>query len=228
MNVSSDGAGEVKLTVTIPALGLRWLPGKPTAQWIKPWLPEDVKLTAFKVIDNKKTTFTDPQGKKHEVDALTFSSTFAFKNANDLSKIRIQPDDRNQIAASGGATPGKESGMMMAPRKTRPDIGPFQNVTFLKENETIHFRRVLQVARKSSEVDASMMKTPGSDATPQSFDLGNSTHSITIKCPGKILEHNAHSANGTTLTWKFKLKELQKKQDRDWVIEFKCRAENQK
>ena len=51
------------------------------------------------------------------------------------------------------------------------------------------------------------------------------SYPVDVLCPGEVVKHNAHRAKGRTLTWEFNLKELQKRQDRDWIIEFTCRGE---
>ena len=70
-----------------------------------------------------------------------------------------------------------------------------------------------------------MMNAPGAVTKPAVVYLGDSTLKISILCPGEIAEHNADRVEGRTLTWEFKLKELQERQDRDWVVEFTCRRE---
>ena len=69
------------------------------------------------------------------------------------------------------------------------------------------------------------MNTPGSAARPEALDLSDSALVISIACPGEVVEHNADTVEGRTLTWTFKLTELQEHQDRDWTITFTCRRE---
>ncbi len=47
IELRKDGSGTVHMTVTFPQLGLRWLPGKPIANWVRPNLPDGVRLTSF-------------------------------------------------------------------------------------------------------------------------------------------------------------------------------------
>ena len=46
IRLRKDGSGTVQMTVTFPQLGLRWLPGKPIANWVRPNLPDGVRLTS--------------------------------------------------------------------------------------------------------------------------------------------------------------------------------------
>ena len=47
VTLQKDGSGKVHMTVTFPQLGMRWLPGKPTVDWLRPNLPDGVRLTSF-------------------------------------------------------------------------------------------------------------------------------------------------------------------------------------
>ena len=115
--------------------------------------------------------------------------------------------------------------MMAARDKSGPDIGPFQKLTFTEDGGLLRFRRVVQAARTPEQIEAAAMNTPGSSAKPEAFDLRDSKLVVSIACPGEVVKHNAHQVEGRVLTWTFRLKELQQRQDRDWTIEFTCRKE---
>ncbi len=225
ITLRKDGSGRVHMKVTFPQIGMRWLPGNPTADWLRPNLPDGVRLTSF-ANDQSQGTFTDREGKKHEIVNEQYEVDLSFDNVAALNDIRIRPDSRNAIAAAVGATPGKEGTASMSARKNAgPDIGPFQKLTLTQDGDLLHFRRVVQAARSPEEIEADMIGTPGTATRPEAFDLGDSVLKISINCPGEVTDHNAHRIEGRTLTWEFKLKELQEKQDRDWIAKFTCRQE---
>ncbi len=225
IRLRKDGSGTVRMEVTFLQLGLRWLPGKPIADWVRPNLPEGVRLTSFENTQ-VKTKFTSRDGKEHELLSEVYTLDLSFDRITALNDIRIRPDFRNARALAGGNTPGMEGpDVMAAVEDAGPDIGPFQRLTLTEDGELLHFRRVVQAARDQVDVDADVMKTPGSAAKPEAVDLGDSSLVVSIVCPGEVVEHNAHRVEGRTLTWNFKLKELQEHQTRDWTVTFTCRRE---
>lgn len=226
LTLKSDGSGSVKMKVWFPQVALRFLPGRPNADWLKPNLPDGVTLTGFEASQGK-STFIDDMGKEHELASESCEFGLAFKNVASLNQLRVRPDSRNVMAASAGATPGKAGSQMTAPA-SGPKTGPFQQMSFAKRKDgRLHFRRLIQAARKPEDIEADRMATPGSSAQPEVFDLRDSKLKITIHCPGKVVSHNAHKADGRTLTWVFKLKELQEKQDRDWTVQFVCEEDEE-
>ncbi len=225
IQLRSDGSGTAHMTVTFPQLGLRWLPGKPTADWLRPNLPNGVRLTSFKNAQ-AKTKFTYRDGKQHELVSEVYELDLSFDLVAALNGIRVRPDIRNAMAAAAGGTPGMKGRVGLAAEQDGgPDIGPFQRLTLTEEGDLLRFRRVVQAARKPDDVEADAMNRPGSAAKPQALDLGASSLVVSIACPGEVVEHNAHRVEGRTLTWTFKLKELQEHQERDWIIKFTCRRE---
>lgn len=220
-----DGSGSARVEISIPQAGLRWLPGKPTGAWLQGGMPDGVRLKSF-VNSQKKTKITDPNGKEHELASEQFDIDLVFESVAALNDIRVWPDTRNMMAAAAGGMPGKAAAMRIAPVKdATPTIGPFQNITLVEDDDVLRFRRVVQSARSPDEMAADRTNVPGSAARPQAIELGNSMLKISIACPGDVLEHNAHKVEGRSLTWEFKLQELQMHQDRDWTVEFKCRRE---
>ncbi len=157
---------------------------------------------------------------------LPFDFELAFDNVNSLNDVRIRPDTRNAMAASAGATPGKDrSADATSQTAVSPATGPFNNVTLVEDGELLRFTRVVQAARDPDDVASSMMGTPGSATRPEALDLGKSKLVISIACPGEVVEHNADQVSGRKLTWEFELQELQDNQDRDWTVTFVCRRE---
>jgi hypothetical protein len=227
IHLNEDGSGTVHLVVSFPQVTLRWLPGKPIASWLRPSLPEGVRLTSF-VNDQSTTTFTSPDGKKNELVSEVYDVKIAFDQVTSLNDIRVRPDTRNNLAAAVGATPGKTgSARMMAEKNDGPLTGPFQQLTFTRDGDLLHFRRVIQEARDPDKILADALNRPGSTAKPEAFDLGSSSLVISIHCPGEVVEHNADKVDGRTLSWTFNLKELQEQQERDWTVEFSCRKEKE-
>lgn len=224
IELQADGSGTAHLSVTFPQLGLRWLPGKPTADWLEPNLPRDVKLTSF-ANSQTQTKLIGDDGKERETPGEAYDIKLAFGNIESLNGIRVQPDVRNKKAATAGSTPGKMRAEVVAAETSAPTIGPFQHLTLKTSEDTLQFRRVVQAARSREAMEADAMSRPGSAAKPQAIDLGKSFHVISILCPGEVLTHNAHEIDGRKLTWRFKLKDLQQQQDRDWIVEFTCRKE---
>lgn len=220
LTLKPDGSGSVKMKVWFPQVALRFLPGRPNADWLKPNLPAGVTLTGFEASQGK-STFIDDMGKEHELASEACEFGLEFKNVVSLNQLRVRPDSRNVMAASAGATPGKANSQMAA-SASGPKTGPFQQVSLTKKDGQLHFRRLIQAARKPEDIEADRMAAPGSTAQPEVFDLRDSKLKITIHCPGRVASHNAHKVDGRTLTWVFKLKELQEKQDRDWTVQFVC------
>ena len=228
ITLHTDGSGEVHMEITFPQLGLRWLLGKPNANWLRPNLPDGVRLTSFANAQGQ-ATITDLSGQEHPLDTEKYEFDLGFDEITALNDIRIRPDARNAMAAAAGGTPGKEAAATMSVRQPAgPDIGPFQKLTLIEDGDLLHFRRVVQAARDPDDIEADMMSTPGSATRPQAFDLGDSTMKISIVCPGEVVDHNAHKVEGRTLTWEFNLKDLQEKQDRDWIVKFTCRRGSEK
>ncbi|MDP6721618.1 MAG: hypothetical protein QGF59_23325 [Pirellulaceae bacterium] len=221
-----DGSGTAQIEVTFPQLGLRFLPGSPASDWLRPNLPDGVRLVSFEN-RKKKAKFTDTDGKVHDLVNEVYDVEISFDQVAALNDIRVHPDNRNATAAAGGGTPGKVRTAVMTANKGGggPDIGPFQRLTLVDDGGLLRFRRIVQAARDLDEIEASAMNTPGSSAKPQVLDLNDASLVVTIACPGEVVEHNAHTAEDRTLTWNFSLKELQERQDRDWTIEFACRRE---
>ena len=221
-----DGSGTAHVQVTFPQLGLRFLPGKPVAGWLRPHLPRGVRLLSFENGQNR-SKLTDADGKEHELVNEVYDVKISFDQVAALNDIRVRPDIRNAKAAAGGGTPGKVRGVAMTANEKDggPDSSPFGRLTLVEDGDLLHFRRIVQAARDPEEVDATAMNTPGSAAKPQVVDLADSSLVVTIACPGEVVEHNAHRVDDRNLTWTFMLKELQEKQDRDWTIEFTCRRE---
>lgn len=224
IRLKKDGSGTARLQVTFPQLGLRWLPGKPSADWLRPGLPDGVQLTSFESVQ-KKTKLTGPDGEQHDILSESYNIDLTFENVESLNGLRIRPDSRNAMAAASGGTPGKAGEDGMAAAETAPRIGPFQRVSLRRQGNELHFRRVVQDARDPDEIEAAAMSRPGSAARPEAIDLADSSIVISIVCPGDVVKHNAHQVKGRTLTWNFKLKDLQAHQDRDWIVEFTCRQE---
>jgi hypothetical protein len=227
LRLKKDGSGTVHITVSFLQLGLRWLPGKPAVDWLRPNLPDGVRLTSFENVQSKMK-FPGEDGKEHDLVSEVYDVNLAFADVASLNDIRVRPDTRNAMAASAGGTPGKDgAGNMSSQENAGPNTGPFQNVMLTKNDGVLHFRRVVQAARDPDDVEADSQSTPGSSARPEAFDLRTSAMEITISCPGDVVEHNAHQVEGRNLTWKFELKKLQQHQDRDWIVEFKCRSEGE-
>ena len=225
IELRKDGSGTVHMTVTFPQLGLRWLPGKPIADWVRPNLPDGVRLTSFTSAQTK-TKLRGPNGKEHELVSDVYDLDLSFDKVATLSDIRIRPDVRNAKAASAGGTPGREGpDGMAAVEEGSPDVGPFQRLTLTEAGDLLHFRRVIQAARDRDDIESDVMNRPGSAAKPQAVDLGDGALVVSIACPGEVVEHNAHRVAGRILSWTFKLKELQEHQDRDWIVKFTCRRE---
>ena len=225
VTLQKDGSGSVHMEVTFPQAAMRWLPGKPNVDWLRPNLPDGVRLTSF-ANTQRQTTITDTNGKKHKLDAEMYEFDFSFDKIEALNDIRFRPDTRNEMAAAAGGTPGKAEAAGMSSREnTGPDTGPFQNLKLTEDGDLLHFRRVVQASRDPDEIAASMMNAPGSATRPEVVDLADSALKISVTCPGTVVEHNAQGAEGRTLTWEFKLKELQERQDRDWIVKFTCRPE---
>ncbi len=223
LTLKPDGSGSVRMKIWFPQVALRFLPGRPSADWLKPNLPDGVTLTKFDR-GQGKTTFTDNTGQEHELASETCQFDLAFRNVASLNELRIRPDSRNVMAASAGATPGKASSQMSGPG-AGPKAGPFQQVSLTKKDGRLHFRRIIQAARTPDEIESDRMAAPGSSAQPEVFDLRDSRMKITIHCPGKVVSHNAHKVDGRTLMWDFRLKDLQENQDRDWIVQFVCEGE---
>ena len=208
-----------------PQLAMRYLPGTPSVDWVRPNLPDGVRLTSF-TSDQMKTTFTDADGKEHELVGEMYGCDLSFSKVAALNDIRVWPDARNATAAAAGAAPGKEGTASAPVRKSAvPHVGPFQELKLVEDGDLLHFHRVVQAARDPNDKQADMMGTPGSASRPQALDLRDSVLRITIVCPGEATEHNAHRVEGRTLTWEFNISELQERQDRDWIVEFSCRRE---
>lgn len=225
IKLRKDGSGTAHMTVTFPQLGLRFLPGKPIADWIRPNLPDGVRLTSFKNAQSKMK-FMGQDGKQHDLVAEVYDLDLSFDRIAALNDVRIRPDARNAKAALAGGTPGKAGAAAMLAQENRgPDIGPFQKLTLTRDGDLLRFSRMVQAARDPDEIEAAAMNRPGSTAKPQVFDLRDGKLVVSIVTPGDVVEHNAHKVEGRTLTWAFKLKELQEHQDRDWVIKFTCRRE---
>ena len=213
------------MMVSFPQVTLRWLPGKPLANWVRPNLPKGVRLTSF---ENKQsmTTFVTSDGKDQELVSEVYNVELEFDQVTALNDIRVRPDTRNSLAAAVGATPGKAgSAAMMAEQDKGPLTGPFQRLTFSEDGDLLRFRRVVQKVRDPEEVAEDARNKPGSTSKPEAFDLGKSALVISIVCPAEVVSHNAHKVDGRRLTWTFNLKELQQQQDRDWIVEFTCRKE---
>jgi hypothetical protein len=228
ITLREDGSGTVHMMVSFPQPGMRWLPGKPSIEWLRPNLPDGVRLTSF-ANKQKQTTVTDKDGKDHELIMEEYEFGLAFDEIEALNDIRIRPDTKNAMAAAAGGTPGKETAANMAPHENvSPKIGPFQTLTLKEDGDLLHFRRVVQAAKNPDDIDANMMSAPGSASQPQAFDLGDSMLKISITCPGNVVKHNAQRVKGNTLIWEFKLKELQENQDRDWIVSFTTRREQGK
>lgn len=225
LTINRDGSGKVEMHVLFPQVAMRWLPGKPSADWLRPGLPEGVSLTSFEHTQDK-TTFIDPQGKEHKLDSEVYEFGLAFNDVAALNAVRVRPDQRNAMAALAGSAPGRDRAMMARPTADRPDAGPFQNITLTRDGDLMRFRRVIQAARDPRDIEADRMSTPGTTDRPQVFDLGKSVLKISVTCPGPVTEHNADEIDGRTLTWVFKLRDLQERQDRDWIVGFTCRAED--
>ena len=225
--MESDGSGKVQLAVTIPKLGLRWLPGKPQNNWIRPSLPPDVTLKSFEA-SSGRIAVTDPKGEEHDLEAETYTANFTFKTVTSLNDTRVQPEMRSELAPVIGAQKNKNGGAMMMAKANHPSLSPFQKIELTAEKDPLHFRRIVQSARKKDDVAASTLNTPGANNQPVAIDLGDSTLNVMVVCPGGVIEHNADSVNGQKLVWNFKLKELQENQDRDWVVEFKWKKEDQR
>ena len=223
LTLKKDGSGTVRMQVLFPQVAMRWLPGKPTADWLRPNLPGGVSLTSFKNSQGK-VPYTDPQGKEHELGSETYEFDLAFKDVTALNAVRVRPDRRNVMAAKAGAAPGA-GGAMTARAASGPDTGRFQNITLKKDGDLLRFRRLIQAARDPEAVEADRMATPGAGSRPEVFDLGKSVLKISVDCPGPVVKHNADEVDGRRLTWVFKLKELQEHQDRDWIVSFTCRPE---
>ncbi len=228
ITLDQDGAGQVQMVVSFPELGMRWLPGKPDIDWLRPHLPGNVEITSF---ENSKgtTAITGADGKEQKLVSEVYEMNLAFDDVTALNNIRVRPDARNEMAAAAGGTPGQVSAVNLSDEfDPPPNAGPFQKITLKRGNKTLHFHRLIQAARPTDEVEASMMSTPGSGARPQAYDLGKSTWTISITSPGEVLEHNADKVEGRKLTWEFNLQKLQQQQDRDWTVEFTCRREDAK
>ena len=221
MTLESDGSGSVRVQVEFPQPAMRYLPGTPNRDWVQSNLPDGVRLTSF-TNEQIQTTITDGNGKEHNLAGERYQCDVAFSKAAALNDIRVWPDARNATAAAAGSTPGKEMAAA-TPGSDVPQVGPFQKLTLVEDGELLHFHRVVQAARDRSE--AEMMSSPASESLPQSIDLRNSVLKITIICPGEATEHNAHHVEGRKLMWEFNLKELQERQDRDWIVKFTCRRE---
>lgn len=227
IRLNKDGSGSVHVMVSFPQVMLRWLPGKPLANWVRPNLPRGVRLTAF---DNEqsKTTFTSPDGKEQELVSEVYNVELEFDHVAALNDIRVRPDTRNTLAAAVGATPGKTgAAAMKAEQDKGPLTGPFQQLTFTEKGDLLHFRRMVQKARDPDEIAEDALNRPGSTNKPEAYDLGQSSLVISIICPAEVVSHNAHKLDGRRLTWTFNLKELQQQQDRDWIVEFTCRKEEE-
>jgi hypothetical protein len=227
IKLNMDGSGTAHMTVIFPQLGMRWLPGKPTADWIRPNLPEGVRLTSFKNAQSK-IKFTGPDGKQQDLVGEVFDIDFSFDKITALNNVRVRPDRRNAKAALVGATPGKAGApalAMMAQERQGPKIGPFQKLTLTRDGKLLRFSRIVQAARDPKEMEAAMNR-PGSATKPAVYDLRDSKLVISIECPGQVVEHNAHQVKGRNLTWTFKLQELQEHQDRDWIVKFTCREDD--
>jgi hypothetical protein len=223
-----DGSGTVHVMVSFPQPGMRWLPGKPNIDWLRPNLPDGVRVTSF-VNKQEQTTVTDKDGKDHELVMEVYDFELSFDEIEALNDIRVRPDTKNEMAAVAGGTPGKETSATMASLgNASPKIGPFQEITLKEDGDLLHFHRVVQRARSPDEMEAQMMGSPGSSSRPQAFDLGDSMLKITIACPGEVVDHNAKRVKGNTLIWEFKLKEMQENQDRDWIVSFTTRREKGK
>ncbi len=225
IHLNTDGSGTVHMTVEFLQLGLRWLPGKPASDWLRPNLPDGVRLTAF---DNalSKMKYEGDDGKEQELATEVYDVELTFSHVAALNDIRVRPDTRNAMASVAGGTPGKDgAGTMPSRNNADSDSGPFRQIALTTKDGLLHFRRVVQAARDPDDIEADAMSTPGSVARPESFDLRTSALEITISCPGDVVEHNAHQVDGRNLTWKFELKKLQQHQDRDWIVEFTCRSE---
>ena len=223
--VRMDGSGKLQVAITFPQFGLKWLPGKPAAEWLEFGMPDGVRLTSFKN-EQSKFTLTGADGKEHELDTEVVNYELDFDAIEALNDVRVTPDDRNVVSAEAGGTPGMQESKSMADTAGDRQVGPFQGIEFNQEGRLIQFRRVIQVARNSDEIQADSMNVPGSEMKPEVFDLGESSWVITIECPGEVITHNATSADGRRLTWDFSLQTLQEQQDRDWTVEFTCRKEN--
>jgi hypothetical protein len=224
ITLRTDGSGTAHMTVTFPQLALRWLPGKPIADWIRPNLPDGVRLTSF-MNSQSKMKFTGPDGKEQDLAAEVYDVDLSFDRIAALNDVRVRPDVRNAKAALAGGTPGKTGAAMVAHQNRGPDIGPFQKLTLTEDGDLLRFSRIVQAARNPDEIEADAMNRPGSTAKPEAYDLRDSKLVVSIACPGEVVEHNANIVEGRTLTWTFKLKELQEHQNRDWVIKFTCSRE---
>jgi hypothetical protein len=225
IRLKKDGSGSVQMVVSFPQVTLRWLPGKPLASWVRPSLPEGVRLKSFENTQST-TTFVNPDGKKQELASEVYHVDLEFDQVAALGKIRVRPDNRNSVAAAVGATPGKSgSAAMKAEENPGPSTGPFQELSFTEEGDLLRFRRVVQEKRDPDEVVNDALNRPGSTSKPKGYDLGQSSLVISIHCPGDIVKHNAHKVDGRRLTWTFNLEDLQQQQDRDWTVEFTCQKE---
>ncbi len=227
MRLNQDGSGSVHVMVSFPQATLRWLPGKPLANWVRPNLPKGVRLTSF---ENKQsmTTFITSDGKEQKLVSEVYNVELEFDQVTALNDIRVRPDTRNSLAAAVGATPGKTgAAAMKAEQDKGPLTGPFQALTFSEDGDLLRFRRVVQKARDPEEVAEDALNRPGSTNKPEVYDLGKSSLVISIDCPGEIVKHNAHQVDGRRLTWTFNLKELQQQQGRDWTVELSCRKEKE-
>lgn len=224
-----DGSGTVHMMVSYPEAGVRWLPGKPNIDWLRPNLPDGVRLTSF-ANKQEQTTITDKDGKEHELVMEVYDFELSFDKIESLNDIRVRPDTKNAMAAAAGGTPGKAPSARLASlENASPKIGPFQKITLEENGDLLHFHRVVQAARNPNDMESDMMMSaPGSSSQPQAYDLGDSLLKISITCPGVVVKHNAQKVNGSTLTWEFKLKEMQENQDRDWIVSFTTRLEKGK
>ncbi|MEO1981494.1 MAG: hypothetical protein ABGZ24_13330, partial [Fuerstiella sp.] len=144
IQLNTDGSGTVHMTVTFLQLGLRWLPGKPAANWLRPNLPDGVRLTAFENVQSKMK-YAGEDGKQQKLVTEVYDVDFSFVHVAALNDIRVHPDTRNAMASVAGGTPGKErAGIMSSRKNSASDIGPFQQVAMTTKDGLLHFRCVVQ------------------------------------------------------------------------------------
>ena len=169
-----------------------------------------------------------PKEKKpRDVPWHVFDFTLTFKDVNLLNDVRVpagrplgtppaQAKTSDSMTMEGAGTGDGIHGDV-------PKTGPFSRLKVSVKDGVLHFRRVIQKKQREKDEEPKV-QTMGK--RPARLNFGPAALTLTVTVPGKVLKSNAHKTDGRTLTWTFRFQKLLAEQDRDHVVEFRCRIKD--